>query len=115
MKRLLLHLAGSAVPGEPGMRGALRVALNAREQMPDVEIEIIVQGPAVAQLRAGGGLAREIRGLLGGPGMVVSACANSMRSIDLSPRDLEPGVGVVPAAVSHLTQAQFEGAAYVRI
>ena len=45
----------------------------------------------------------------------IKVCANSLRSQDIDVSDLAEGIGVVPAAVSHLAERQWQGWAYVRI
>jgi len=44
----------------------------------------------------------------------VLACGNSMRSAGLEEKDLTAGIGVVPAAIAHLAQRQWDGWAYAR-
>nr|WP_254679017.1 hypothetical protein [Arthrobacter sp. 24S4-2] len=43
------------------------------------------------------------------------ACGNSLRSVELTPGQLLPGVGSVPAAVARLATRQWEGWAYIRL
>lgn len=114
-RHLLLHLAGPGVGGFPGLGAAIQVARNARAELPDTRVEIVVQGPAVAELAAGGVLEPRVLELLGDPGVRFSACANSLRSAGLAAEALAAGVAVVPAAVARLAKAQYDGAAYVRI
>ena len=47
---LVLHLAGPGHEPFPDLVMAMRVAGNAAAELPDVEIEILVQGPSVGQL-----------------------------------------------------------------
>lgn len=112
---LLLHLAGPGTTPFPTMATALQVAANARTELPGFRVEIVVQGPTVAELAAGGETEDRVRQLLADEGMSISVCANSLRSLELDAATLMEGVAVVPAAVERLTQAQQDGAAYVRI
>ncbi|MCX6500145.1 MAG: DsrE family protein [Arthrobacter sp.] len=45
----------------------------------------------------------------------VLACGNSLRSAGLEEKDLSPGIGVVPAAIAHIAQRQWNGRAYARL
>ncbi|EMY32902.1 hypothetical protein D477_017799 [Arthrobacter crystallopoietes BAB-32] len=112
--QLVLHLAGPGTTPFPDFAAAARVAANARTELPEAGIEIVVQGPAVRELvpdsPAAGLIAQ-----LAGDGIAVSACGNSLRSAGLAEPALPDGVVVVPAAVAYLASRQFQGAAYVRI
>ena len=114
-RRLLLHLAGPGAEPFPDVAAAVRMARNAHGEMPDAVVEIVVQGPAVRQLAADGKHAGDIATLAGNPGLSIAACANSLRSAGMIPGALAEGVVVVPAAVAHLAQRQYEGTAYVRV
>jgi intracellular sulfur oxidation DsrE/DsrF family protein len=112
---LLLHAGGG---DEAQVQAAFRSAGNARAQLPELAIEIVVQGPAVAFLRADSALESQLATLGAGAGAAsvsVLACGNSLRSLELEPEDLFRGVIVVPAAVAHLATRQLEGWAYIRV
>lgn len=112
---LLLHVSGTE---EPQLKAGIRAARNARAQLPDLMMEIVVQGPAVAFLQSGAALEPELASELTDLGPVhvaVLACANSMRSIGVKPDELLRGVIVVPAAVAHLATRQLDGWAYIRV
>lgn len=107
---LVLHLAGPGHEPFPDLATAMRVAGNAAVELPDVEIELLVQGPSVSQLIGDKAVAD-----IPGPSVSVYACGNSLRSAGIDPSDLPSGVMVVPAAVAHITRRQFDGAAYMRV
>ncbi|WP_139004027.1 DsrE family protein [Arthrobacter crystallopoietes] len=109
---LVLHLAGPGTQPFPDLAAALRVARNARAELPGARIELVVQGPIVARLV---GDASDAAGLAAEEGMTVTACRNSLRSAGIDEVSLAAGVAVVPAAVAHLARRQLNGAAYVRI
>lgn len=113
--RLLLHFAGPGTGPWPDLAAAARIARNARTELPDAAIEVVVQGPCVAQLAAGPQLNADLAALAAEGDIEVSACRNSMRSAGVEEAALAPGVRPVPAAVAHLANGQFAGAAYVRI
>ncbi|SDI77896.1 hypothetical protein SAMN04488693_1234 [Arthrobacter subterraneus] len=107
---LVLHLAGPGNEPFPDFAMAMRVAGNAAAELPEVKIEIIVQGPSVSQLVVD----KEITEMPG-PSVSVYACGNSLRSAGIDPSALPSGVKVVPAAVAHIARRQFDGAAYLRV
>lgn len=107
---LLLHAAaGSDLPA------VLRSSANAAAALPaGTAVEVVVQGPLVAQLAAGSDLSEAI-GDLGSKSVRVLACENSLRSTGLEAGHLAAGTGTVPAAVAHLARRQWEGWAYIRL
>lgn len=108
---LLMHGFGT---GAEQVAGVFRSALNAAAGLPGAAIEIVIQGPAVADLADDGGLARPVADALE-RGVSVLACENSMRSAAVDSHRLLPGVAPVPSAVVHLAKRQWEGWAYVRL
>ncbi|MFP5316416.1 MAG: hypothetical protein ACLGHS_13705 [Actinomycetes bacterium] len=109
-KVLVLHLAGPGHEPFPDLAMAMRVAGNAAAELPDVEIEILVQGPSVSQLIGDKAIAEVPE-----PSVSVYACGNSLRSAGIDPSALPSGVKVIPAAVAHIAHRQFDGAAYLRV
>lgn len=110
---LLVHCLGPAESA--GLAGALGSAANAVAALaPGVPIEVVVQGPGVGLLATGSTLGAPISEALG-QGIRVLACGNSLRSVELAPGQLLPGVGSVPAAIAHLATRQWEGWAYIRL
>lgn len=80
---------------------------------PDTaEIEIVVYGPGIGMLRRGSPVAERVASAIGS-GVRVVACQNTMDSEHLTPADMLPGVGYVPAAAVELMQKQQQGYAYV--
>ncbi len=115
MSALLLHLAGPGESPFPDLATALKVAVNALTELPEAEVEIVVQGPAVTQLVAPAKDSARIAELTGTRKVAISACANSLRSAGVDASRLAGGVHIVPAAIAHLARRQSDGAAYVRI
>jgi intracellular sulfur oxidation DsrE/DsrF family protein len=110
---LVIH--GTGPNPEAWLPAAMRTALNAAADLGEgAQVELVVQGPAVALLAEASGPAGQLGDLLAA-GAGVLACGNSLRSAGLVAGDLAPGVGVVPAAVGHLARRQWSGWAYVRI
>jgi len=77
---LLLHVSGG---DESHLLAGIRSARNARAQLPDLAMEIVVQGPAVALLQSGSALESELAALGAVPVSVLAcwraatACARS--------------------------------------
>ncbi|POH72471.1 DsrE family protein [Arthrobacter glacialis] len=113
LRGLLIHSAGQG--GSSGLAGVLRSAANAVAALaPDVPVEVVVQGPGVGLLVTGSTLTKPVSEAMG-QGIRILACGNSMGSVELTPGQLLPGVGSVPAAIAHLATRQGEGWAYVRL
>lgn len=108
---LLLHVSGG---DESHLQAGIRSARNARAQLPDLAMEIVVQGPAVALLQSGSALESELAAL-GAVPVSVLACGNSLRSVGVEPGALLRDVTVVPAAVAHLATRQLDGWAYIKV
>lgn len=112
-RTLLIHVFDETPASLPA---ALRVAGNAATDLgDDASVQIVVQGGAVRGLVRDGATADEVRDVMAVATVSVVACRNSMQRTGVEPDVLLDGVHVVPAAVSHLAQAQWSGAAYVRI
>lgn len=115
-KGILLHVSGADAAG---VQAGIRAAQNAGACLPNVRIDLVVQGPCVAFLRAGSVLEAELAALpeQAGQGrhVHVLACGNGMRSAGMEADDLCRDVSMVPAAVAHLAVRQFDGWAYVRV
>ncbi|GEM_PF-2958774 len=111
---LLLHLAGPDESSFPDLETAARIARNARAELPDYTIEIVVQGAKVKSLLNDGDSAPILNSLVEA-GFTISACANSLRSIGIERKQLVEGALIVSAAVAHLAKKQIEGAAYIRL
>lgn len=110
---LVLHTAGPS--DAPALSGVLRSAANARRELASgTPIEVVVQGPTV-QLLVAESVAQDALLHAQRDEISVVACRNSMRSADVHPDRLLPGVSVTPAAVAHLTHRQWAGWAYVRL
>lgn len=82
---------------------AVATAQSLRDAFPDTEVRVIVNGPALDGLREGQALPD------------VEACAIGLGSRGIDPASLRAGVEIIPSAAAALIEAQFEGAAYLRI
>ena len=110
---LLIHSAGPLE--QDALAGILRSAANARAALGQGSgIEVVIQGPGV-KLLAKNTPASEAIANAGQLDVGILACGNSMRSAGMEDKDLAPGVGMVPAAIAHLAQRQWDGWAYARL
>jgi len=80
---------------------------------PLPRVKVVVHGPAVAALVADAPEWGAVDGLVAS-GVAFSACANSLRSLDLNADNLAPAVGVVTSGVVRLVERQRQGWAYLR-
>ena len=112
---LILHLAGPGEAPFPDLAAGLRMVRNARGELGEAHIELVVQGPVVTQLVSSAPNAGAVSVLAAEDGVTVSACHNSLRSAGVEESTLASGIAVVPAAVAHLAVRQSNGAVYVRI
>lgn len=104
MRRVLIHV----VDGDP--RRAARVATNALAQRDDVSIEIVLQGPVIDAVTAPAVWLSELPA-----NTTLLVCANSLNTFGLDHSDIVAPAAVIPAAVAHIAEAQWAGAAYVRV
>lgn len=76
-------------------------------------VELVTHGPGVALCLADSPVADGLRRLMD-RGVVVTACENTMQSLDIDRSQLAPGVVTVPAGIGELVRRQRQGWAYVR-
>ncbi|QGZ39820.1 hypothetical protein IP92_02134 [Pseudoduganella flava] len=86
---------------------------NARAELPDAVLELVVFGPAIEMLRTQSDMAPRLREAIAA-GVRVQACRNSMQGFGVAEADLVPGTTIVPSGVAHVIRRQAEGYAYVR-
>lgn len=110
---VLLH-----AQGEPRdvVLAALRAARNVRTALADAPLEIVVQGGAAGPVVTDEDVTAEVlRAMRDGPADV-TLCHNSLMNLGLGQASAPPaGVLVVPAAVAHQAQRQWQGWANVRL
>ena len=88
---------------------ALGSARTLHSRRPEFSIRIIVNGPAIA------GLTVDAPALELSDAATVEACEVGMRGHGIRTEQLQPGIRTTASAVVALSDAQFDGAAYVRI
>jgi len=78
-----------------------------------VIVEIVAYGPGIAMLKQGSTAGERVaQALRDGVGVV--ACQNTMKAMELTEKDMLPGISYVPAGVVELMHKQQHGYAYIR-
>jgi uncharacterized protein len=94
---------------------ALNNARNVQQDVGagNVDLEIVAYGPGIGMLKHDSVVAARLKEATD-TGVKIVACQNTMRSQKLTPADMSPVVGYVPAGVTELMFKQAEGWAYIR-
>jgi intracellular sulfur oxidation DsrE/DsrF family protein len=101
-------------PGQDKHAAVLRNVTNLLDEMgPGLEVEVVAHGPGIGVCLRDNPVAEIVRDLLA-RGVMVAACANTMRQNGIGPDELVDRVVVVPAGVAELVRRQHSGWAYVR-
>ena len=94
---------------------ALNNAKNIQEDLgkSNVQIEIVAYGPGINMLKfdseVGNRLIEAAKN-----GVLIAACANTMKAQKLTPDDMHPAAKIVPAGVVEIIRREREGYAYIR-
>jgi intracellular sulfur oxidation DsrE/DsrF family protein len=94
---------------------ALNNARNIQEDLgkSNVRIEIVAYGPGINMLKfdseVGNRLVEAAK-----DGVLIAACANTMKAQKLTPDDMHPAAKIVPAGVVEIIRREREGYAYIR-
>jgi intracellular sulfur oxidation DsrE/DsrF family protein len=102
--------------GDPQKWGlALNNVRNVQENLGagNVELEIVVYGPGIGMLKDDSVMGNRVAEALKN-GVKVVACETTMKAQKLTPADMLPNIGYVPAGVVELMKKQQEGYAYIR-
>jgi uncharacterized protein len=94
---------------------ALNNARNVQQDVgaSNVDLEIVAYGPGIGMLKHDSVVASRLKEATDS-GVKIVACQNTMRNQKLTPADMSPVVGYVPAGVTELMFKQAEGWAYIR-
>jgi uncharacterized protein len=94
---------------------ALNNARNVQQDVGagNVDLEIVAYGPGIGMLKMDSVVANRLKEATEA-GVKIVACQNTMRSQKLTPADMSPVIGYVPAGVTELMFKQAEGWAYIR-
>lgn len=105
-RTVLLHVSAS-----DDITRAQETARGLRETLGDIDVRVIVNGPAIAATTKS---AAEPLQLVDGDAPII-VCATGMRRRGLDERDLLPGLETTPSAAVYLAERQWAGAAYIRL
>lgn len=109
--RVLFHL-NDGLPEKQGQ--ALTNIENLLRDIPDVRVELVVQGAALPLAVAASTRFGEALAALQERGVTVAVCRNSMKAMNVREEELVPGAEVISSAVGELVRRQQEGWAYVK-
>ena len=108
---LLLHLNDNS----DAIGRAVRILLNARRDLPDWPISLVIQGAAVTAAHRDHAEEAGLHAAFTMDDSEVVVCHNSLTASGIDAADLVPNVIVVPSAVGYLARQQAHGWAYIRI
>ncbi|MFF9565699.1 DsrE family protein [Leifsonia sp. NPDC014704] len=77
------------------------------------DLELVVHGPGISIVLPDSPHRETLRALQHG-GLIVDACQNTLRSMEIGPEQLVPDSVIVPSGIAHLVIRQRNGWAYLR-
>ncbi len=80
----------------------------------NVDVELLVNGPAVKAFKAENGSISELISKVLSQEVVIALCNNALNSHDLDPAEMLAETIIVPSGVGELVRKQTEGWAYIR-
>lgn len=104
-RTVILHVSDR--PGD--VTRAIGIAEILRGERPETRIRIIVNGPAIP------GVAADAAELPTTDAATIEACEGGLRGHGIAVDALQPGLLTVSSAAVALSDAQFDGAAYIRV
>jgi uncharacterized protein len=78
-----------------------------------IEIELVAYGPGINMLKSESSVKQRIAEALKA-GVQINGCQNTMSNMKLTPADMLPEIGYVPAGVVEVMRKQQQGWAYIR-
>lgn len=94
---------------------ALRQMGNARREVPDMALALVVHGGAVFHFLKEAPAFQERIAAAKAQGIVFSVCNNSLRRNNIDPDRVKPEASIVPSAVVELIRKQALGWSYIRV
>lgn len=79
----------------------------------NVTIEIVIFGPGIGMVKIETEVGNRLQEAIDAK-VSVLVCQNTMRGAHLTPEDMQPRIGYVPAGVGEIVRRQAEGYAYIR-
>ena len=108
---VVFHINESSVQKQ---RSALKNIENLRTEMPEIPVELVVQGDAITLVVDRESSLKSEAKMLQSQGVVVAVCHNTMRGKGIDETELVGGVKIVPSAVGELVRRQQQGMAYIK-
>jgi hypothetical protein len=78
-----------------------------------VQLEIVAYGPGINMLKFDSQVGNRLVEAADS-GVLVAACANTMKGLKLTPEDMHPAAHIVPAGVVEIIKREREGYSYIR-
>jgi uncharacterized protein len=87
---------------------------NILKVAPDTKIEVVYHGKAITGVVTDSSFFPEQVKLALQKGVIISACNNSLKRVNIDPSRVLPGVQVVPVAILELSAKQQNGWSYIK-
>lgn len=94
---------------------ALRQLGNARREVPNLALELVVHGNAVFHFLKEAPAFQDRIAAAKAQGIVFAVCNNSLRRNNIDPERVKPEASIVPSAVVELIRKQSQGWSYIRV
>lgn len=95
-------------------RMAIRNLENAKKGLPELPMEMVINGAGLSMVTASASALGEEIAALQKQGVVIAVCRQTMKQHNIEEDDLLPGMLVVPAGVVHLIERQQDGYSYIK-
>ncbi|OLZ10487.1 DsrE family protein [Sulfobacillus thermosulfidooxidans] len=95
-------------------RAALKNISNLLAEMPEIPVELVVQGDAINLVVSNETTLAQELAALQQQGVVIAVCHNTMKAKGVTEAELLPGMTIVPSAVGELVRRQRQGLAYIK-
>lgn len=87
---------------------------NARNEIPDLEIEVVFHGQAVLAMMKDSSQFTDRIKLAKAKGVTLAVCNNSLRRLKIDPAQIKSEGTIVPSAVAELIKKQTDGWSYLK-
>lgn len=87
---------------------------NARNEIPDLEIEVVFHGQAVLAMMKDSTQFTERIKIAKAKGVTLAVCNNSLRRLKIDPSQIKLEGTIVPSAVAELIKKQTDGWSYLK-
>lgn len=87
---------------------------NARNEIPDLEIEVVFHGQAVLAMMKDSTQFTDRIKIAKSKGVILAVCNNSLRRLKIDPSQIKAEGTIVPSAVAELIKKQTDGWSYLK-